>query len=455
MNPSGQPDWDSEIGHWLNLPYLYHPGDGTDWTSVTRHYIVASHEIGQHYQYHWINHQWIIGLPPTVECRDLTRLFQLLDPTRPLPYPEDEYQYRLYGITLDPLFVLETSLMHEYQPRHIVRVTQRQPSWEAALRNMAETRQIVPELATMIHLGDKPILPFEPRPPPSTREFATILQDKTLVSALKQVIHQSRPRSSTVSVNDLMQLVWNQARYGDLAVYKALRKKLFPKVTWEEAVQESLTQRHHAMSVFDPKVTLQRGMSRAEEIKKALPPHFQIRHLLDIGCSDGNITDAMASLFRLSRDQVYGMDIVVPQNLPQRKFQFLMTYPDVSPHIPLETGSIDLITCIMSLHHIPDVEGMITEIKRVLSPDGLVVIREHDAGDTKYHPVLNVVHGLYDLVWSQPMENPQHLTEFWAAYQSRDAWRQLFHRHGFRWLKSNLRPAQGVYRAYVDVFSLV
>ena len=51
--------------------------------------------------------------------------------------------------------------------------------------------------------------------------------------------------------------------------------------------------------------------------------------------------------------------------------------------IPLEDGSTDLAVALGVLHHVPNVSYVLREISRVLSPDGLIVIREpiHSMGD--------------------------------------------------------------------------
>ena len=46
--------------------------------------------------------------------------------------------------------------------------------------------------------------------------------------------------------------------------------------------------------------------------------------------------------------------------------------------IGLPDCSVDLVTCIMSMHHFRDFNQMLKEISRVLKPGGYLFIREHD-----------------------------------------------------------------------------
>jgi len=47
-----------------------------------------------------------------------------------------------------------------------------------------------------------------------------------------------------------------------------------------------------------------------------------------------------------------------------------------SGKIPIESDSIDLITCFGCLHHIPKISIIIDEINRIIKPKGIVMIRE-------------------------------------------------------------------------------
>jgi demethylmenaquinone methyltransferase/2-methoxy-6-polyprenyl-1,4-benzoquinol methylase len=46
--------------------------------------------------------------------------------------------------------------------------------------------------------------------------------------------------------------------------------------------------------------------------------------------------------------------------------------------VPLATDSVDAIVTVDALHHLPDVETVLAEAKRVLRPGGVMVIRDFD-----------------------------------------------------------------------------
>jgi SAM-dependent methyltransferase len=50
--------------------------------------------------------------------------------------------------------------------------------------------------------------------------------------------------------------------------------------------------------------------------------------------------------------------------------------PDPSGLLPFGDATFDLITCFGVLHHIPNVSTVLSELRRVLSPDGFLALRE-------------------------------------------------------------------------------
>ncbi|CAF1383167.1 unnamed protein product [Rotaria sp. Silwood1] len=60
----------------------------------------------------------------------------------------------------------------------------------------------------------------------------------------------------------------------------------------------------------------------------------------------------------------------------------------------LADNRVDLITCFVTLHHVPHLNSMLSEFVRILQPDGYLILREHDCRNersltAKY---LNFVH---------------------------------------------------------------
>jgi SAM-dependent methyltransferase len=62
----------------------------------------------------------------------------------------------------------------------------------------------------------------------------------------------------------------------------------------------------------------------------------------------------------------------------QQNFGIPLHYikPAIDGKIPLDSNSVDLITCFGVLHHIPNISFVMSELYRILKPDGHILIRE-------------------------------------------------------------------------------
>lgn len=117
--------------------------------------------------------------------------------------------------------------------------------------------------------------------------------------------------------------------------------------------------------------------------------NFMPKTILDIGAGTGDIISALRRYYNLNSDNVFAID----QKLPEIIDVTPLTYIDGK--IPIIDNSIDLIILFVTLHHIPpDPQSIIlSEISRILSSTGYVIIREHDDnGDPDFYTFLDIIH---------------------------------------------------------------
>jgi ubiquinone/menaquinone biosynthesis C-methylase UbiE len=98
--------------------------------------------------------------------------------------------------------------------------------------------------------------------------------------------------------------------------------------------------------------------------------------LLDIGCGPGHLTAAVAR--RFPRVACFGLDINEHMlALARRRFRAVdgpdFVGGDVG-RLPFASGSVDIIISSLSLHHWKTAGAALTEIGRVLTPGGLLVL---------------------------------------------------------------------------------
>ena len=149
--------------------------------------------------------------------------------------------------------------------------------------------------------------------------------------------------------------------------------------------------------------------------------------MLDVGCSEGSITAALATALSIPPSAAHGCDV---RELPRSPlFSFRLVSGSA---LPYADGSIQLVLALMSLHHIEGVEASLREIRRVLVPGGLLLLREHDLAFPQLSALLDVMHGLYARVWSEPPEQPHFCSDYFAHYRPRGEWQRLLQTAGLQ-----------------------
>lgn len=143
-------------------------------------------------------------------------------------------------------------------------------------------------------------------------------------------------------------------------------------------------------------------------------------NVLDIGAGDGTILLELKKHYRLDQDKVFALELqpIVKHGVT------VINYVDGK--IPMPDGSVDLIVMFSLLHHIqPDGRvALLKEVRRVVSPNGRVIIREHDNIKNKeFYIMIQLIH----YIWY--IRNGEH--EDPLIMMSRDETKKMFADCGF------------------------
>ncbi len=102
--------------------------------------------------------------------------------------------------------------------------------------------------------------------------------------------------------------------------------------------------------------------------------------LLDLGCGPGTITVGLA--IAVSPGEVHGVDMEESQIALARAAAESGNHSNVTFHVgdalslPFEDGFFDVVHSHAVIMHIPDTQGVLTEVKRVLKPEGIFASRD-------------------------------------------------------------------------------
>lgn len=206
-----------------------------------------------------------------------------------------------------------------------------------------------------------------------------------------------------------------------------------------------------------------RSLCRVLDIQSILEKYFPnifIYRYVDIGCSEGGITSELGKHLGCGLENVYGLDIIPPERaIHQTAFRYIQIH-ETEKRLPFMDNHICLATALMSFHHILNVEVYIEEIYRILLPGGILIIQEHDARNENDKIGLDILHGMYSMVWcgKGKRENEHFCSNYFANYKSREEWEELICSKGFTCIgvSSHLPfksiAKRNIHRNYWEVF---
>jgi ubiquinone/menaquinone biosynthesis C-methylase UbiE len=161
----------------------------------------------------------------------------------------------------------------------------------------------------------------------------------------------------------------------------------------------------------------------------------KVEQYLDVGCAEGGLTMAFGDALDLAPENIHGCDILAAA--PSEGFTFASARAE---RLPYRDGQFQVVSFIMSLHHLKDLQGALVEAQRVLAPGGILVLREHDCRHKYFGAFLDIVHFLYaTVVNDEVVLRPGHEAEDFeghremltSTFRTKEAWSEALDRAGF------------------------
>ena len=171
----------------------------------------------------------------------------------------------------------------------------------------------------------------------------------------------------------------------------------------------------------------------------------------------GPFTSAFGAAFGLEAEHIHGCDIVFPM-MPDSSgspgFAFAIASSDA---LPYEDEQFQLVSFIMSAHHFTDLTGSLREARRVLSPDGVLMIREHDCRTKAFGIFLDLVHYIYAAVISTEVDLHSDFEAaregLAATYRTKSAWTSTICAAGFKLVGGFERKHPDMFNSYYAYYA--
>jgi SAM-dependent methyltransferase len=99
------------------------------------------------------------------------------------------------------------------------------------------------------------------------------------------------------------------------------------------------------------------------------------------------------------------------------------------------TADFDIVTAIMSLHHIPDLGPVMAEIIRVLKPGGYLFLKEHDVWSPADCALIDIEHALHMTLSGEIAPGSLPPPDYYIQYRNYVAFDEIF--SALKYIKSN------------------
>jgi len=100
----------------------------------------------------------------------------------------------------------------------------------------------------------------------------------------------------------------------------------------------------------------------------------KIKNLIDIGAGFGRLTPVYTPLFQSCLLVEPSEKLLAEAKKINRRYDNLSFKESYVEKLPVEDNSFDVALMVRVAHHLPDLEKMITEVKRILKPEGYFIM---------------------------------------------------------------------------------
>ena len=181
---------------------------------------------------------------------------------------------------------------------------------------------------------------------------------------------------------------------------------------------------------------------RSRQVKEVLG-NYKPKSLLDVGCGSGEIANDLMNSLSIPCNTTFGLEIIVDGD-NKKPFQILK-YDGIN--FPFPDNSFDFMTMFSVLHHVEDFNGVIKEAKRVLKPNGHLLIRECDAV-SKEVKMFNL---FMDNIWYK-VYTPEPNVPLPNNCYSHHEWIEIFKNEGFSFERLTFPEPGNSYRPVMMLF---
>lgn len=147
------------------------------------------------------------------------------------------------------------------------------------------------------------------------------------------------------------------------------------------------------------------GKNRNKSVLEILPYGKDIKYL-DLGCGDGELTLQRAR--KMGTNLIFGSEIIPSEIIKAKQKKIIVKREDLNGILPYKNNEFDVVTATQIIEHLNNVDIFISEVHRILKPNGILIISTENLAS--WHNIFALILGL------QPSTGPWISSKFSVGF---------------------------------------
>lgn len=165
--------------------------------------------------------------------------------------------------------------------------------------------------------------------------------------------------------------------------------------------------------------------------------------IVDIGGGEGNIISWLGESLDIPKSNIYCVENKLSWD---ESYEFTNNINYIfwdNLNIDIKPNSIDIIIMIVSIHHMTNttINNLMLNLKKILKPNGLIIIKEHDSNNNTVKRIIDYEHHLYHILMTPNYDLDKnklkiYLDNFTNNYMSMKYTEHIFKENGFNHIQT-------------------
>ena len=162
--------------------------------------------------------------------------------------------------------------------------------------------------------------------------------------------------------------------------------------------------------------------------------NYKPESYLDFGCGDCKLVKLFGESINIKAENMYGADIESWGNYTNEKRSDIdINFVELKKNTKYDfkDNMFSVISCMMVLHHIPNLDFCLKELNRIMKMDGYLYLTEHMILNYLEKMLVDIEHSIYEIAYRN---NPDYYKTYINNFYYLVEWDVILNHYGFEYV---------------------